>query len=130
MRTKNENLLEVDGSAVSGDLSSSKNLKPVWLGHIVLFSAQLVFTGTPAGSFKLQGSNDLGNPNASGESQRYANVTNWTDIADSEQTISAAGNHLYEVRDASYNWIRIVWTASGAGTTPVLTSARAVVKGI
>lgn len=130
MRVKNEDLLVVDGVAVSGSLAASANYRPIWLGHIANYAIQLIFTGTPAGTFKLQASNDLGQPQAAGDAQKYSGVSNWTDISGSEQTVAAAGNHMWTVENAGYNWVRVVWTASGAGTTPVLTVARAYVKGI
>jgi hypothetical protein len=89
---------------------------------------QLVFTGTPTGSFKLQISNDEGNPSAAKEEDRDFGIVNWTDMADSTQSISAAGNHAYEVQNAGHRWVRLVYTATlGPGT---ITSARFNVKGI
>lgn len=129
MRVNNENLLEIDGVAAPIDLSTSQNLKPVWLGHIVNYSIQLVFTGTPAGNFKLQVSNDPGRPDASSEVEQSAAVTHWTDVVDSASTVSAAGDIMYDVINSGTEWVRVVWTATGAGTTPVLTHARCKVKG-
>lgn len=128
MRVKNEDLLELDNAAVSGDMSSSFNLKAVWLGHIANYAIQLVFTGSPQGNFKLQASNDVGNPTAQTEAERQAAIVNWTDIDDSAQTISAAGNHMWTVQNAGYNWVRVVWTQTGGSGT--LTNAKCYVKGI
>lgn len=124
MRVFNEDLL--NGTPVS--MASSFNLKPIWLGHIANYAIQLVFTGTPGGNFKLQCSNDVGNPTGASEAEKYATVVNWTDVTDSAQTISAAGNHVYDVQNAGYNWVRVVWTQTSS--TGSLTSARAYGKGV
>lgn len=131
MRVANENLLVIDGAAATTSLAASQNMKPVWLGHIADFSIQLVFTGTPAGTFKLQASNDTGKPQSAGDAAKYSGVTNWTDIADSDVTVSAAGNIMWNYQDAGFEWVRVIYTASGAGSgSPTLTVARAKVKGI
>ena len=127
MRVKNEDLLEIDGTRAELDMTSTFNSKPVWLGHICNYSIQLVFTGTPAGSFKLQASNDIGDPTAAGEANKYASVTTWTDIEGSSEVISAPGNHMWNVENAGYNWVRLVWTLTSS--TGTLTTARAYVKG-
>lgn len=128
MRINNENLLLVDNVAQSGDLGANLNMKPIWLGHICNYAIQLTFTGTPNGTFKLQASNDPGRPNASSEAEQYAAVTHWTDITDSDQPISAAGDHMWQVENAGYTWVRVVWTRNaGTGT---ITVARCNVKGV
>ncbi len=128
MRIKNENLLDDSGSV---SLATSANLKATYLGHICNYAIQLVFTGTPAGSFKLQCSNDPAHPASASSAQQVSGITNWTDIADSSQVISAAGNHAWNIENAGYAWVRVVWTASGVGSgTPTLTVARNHVKGI
>lgn len=126
MRVHNEDLLDDSGSM---SLATSANLKPVWIGHTPWYSVQLVFTGVPAGSFKLQGSNDVGHINSASDTMQSTGVTNWTDLNITSGAIAAAGTYMFNVPDASYSWFRVVWTATGAGTTPVLSSARAYIKG-
>jgi hypothetical protein len=108
-------------------MASSFNMTPIWLGHICNFSIQLVFTGAPVGTFKLQCSNDPGTAQGPGIPQATG-VVNWTDIADSGAPITAAGDLVYQYENAGFPWVRVVYTAtSGSGS---LTSARANVKGV
>lgn len=74
------------------------------------WAAQLFFTGSPVGTFKAQGScNATGVPPTTD--------AEWSDIGDSSQAISAAGNILYNYDSANFNWVRIVYTkTSGTGT--------------
>lgn len=112
----------------STDMSGSITGTAIYLGHICNYSIQLVFTGSPSGTFKLQCSNDAGNPNGAVPPSLSSGVTNWTDIAGSSQVISAAGDITYQVENAGYAWVRVVYTfTSGTGT---ITSARVNVKGV
>lgn len=113
---------------IDSDLSTNQVSEPVWLGHIANYSIQIFFSGTPGGNFKLQMSNDFGNVQAPVEADRDFKIDNWTDIADSALTVSAAGDVAWNYRDAGYRWVRVVWTqTSGSGT---ITSVRFNVKGI
>lgn len=123
MRIGNDTL-NLDGTSMAVDITS----EPIYLGHIAQYNIQLVFTGTPDGSFKLQVSNDQGRPSAAKEEDRDFKIVNWTDMTSSVQAITEAGNHSYEVADAGHLWVRLVWTASAS--TGTLTSARFNVKGI
>ena len=106
-------------------MSSSLTSNPIWLGHIANFAIQLVFTGTPNGTLKLQCSNDEG---AKTNDISNVSITNWTDIDGSDQAIVASGDHVWNVQNCGYRWVRVVYTASsGSGT---LTSARMNVKGV
>lgn len=124
MRLNNENLLD-DSGAVS--LGADATLKPVWLGYVVNSAIQLVFTGSPTGTFKLQGSNDAGSITSAADAQQYSGVTNWTDVADSEFAVSAAGDVMWDMQNIGFAWVRVVYTrSSGTGS---ITVARAVTKG-
>lgn len=125
MRISNEDLLLESGVI---DLSTGWASRPVWLGHIANFSIQLIFTGSPNGTFTLQMSNDQGHPNSQAKSEQSADVTHWTTISGSAQPISAAGDLGYDYNNAGFPWVRVVWTpSSGTGS---LTVARANVKGV
>lgn len=125
MRIGND-VLTLSSTSLATDVVS----EPIWLGHICNYSIQLVFTGVPDGTFKLQLSNDKGNPNAAKEENRDFEITHWSDIGGSAQIVSGAGDLAYQVENAGYLWVRLVWEATTAGTTPILTSARFAVKGV
>lgn len=125
MRIGNDSI--IPNGAATQDMGASFELDPVWLGHICNYAIQLVFTGTPSGTLKLQASNDLGRQ-ASGYPETDDGVSNWTDITGSSQVIAAAGNHMWQVENAGYRWVRAVYTRSaGSGT---VTSAKFNVKGV
>lgn len=113
---------------IGTDLSTNQTSDPIWLGHIVNYAIQIFFSGTPGGNFKLQVSNDEGNPSAPKEADRDFKIENWTDVADSAFTVSAAGDVFWDVQDAGARWVRVLWTqTSGSGT---ITSARVNGKGV
>ncbi len=122
MRIQNE-ALTLSGTDMRDDITSN----PIWLGHIAYYSIQLVFTGTPNGSFKLQASNDIGSNEMN---LANASITNWTDISGSATTVSAAGDLMFNAENAGYRWVRVVWTDSTSGNPSTLTSARFNVKGV
>jgi len=120
----NNKALTLDGT----DLTSNIVSDAVYLGHIANFSIQAVFTGTVIdGTFTLQASNDEGPNNVHDKNQ--ASITNWTTIGGSDQDIVAAGDHLYNVVNCGYRWVRLVWTDS-ASSDGDITVARFNVKGI
>lgn len=90
------------------------------------YSIQIVFTGTPTGTFKLQASADA-YPNP------VPNVTwpvHWSDVADSSFAVSAAGNVMWTVEFPGYNWVRVVYTDGSSGSsTAIITSATFNAKG-
>lgn len=124
MRVSNEDILR----GATADLSDDWESQPIWLGHIVNFAIQMVFTSNPNGTFKLQASNDPGQQINPTKAVQDAEVVDWTDITGSAQAVTASGNHMWDVQNAGYNWVRIVFThSSGSG---VLSKARAYVKGV
>lgn len=123
MRIANDDLI---AAGTPTDMSISIDSTPIWLGHIVNYSIQLVFTSNPNGTLKLQISDDEGNPSLP-PTEQYNEVTHWTDITGSSQAITASGDHTWDVANSGHRWVRFVWThSSGNGT---LTSARFNIKG-
>lgn len=123
MRLGNDDLIE---AGTETDMGSNINSVPIPISSIVNYSIQLSFSGTPNGSLKLQVSDDLGQISQSApvDSEK---VTNWTDYDGSEQAITEAGNHSWQVQNDGFRWVRFVWTDSdGDGT---LETARFQVKG-
>jgi len=125
MRIQNQDMIkDISGTDMTSNITSAA----IYLGHIANFSIQAVFTGaTIDGSFKLQSSNDAGPNNVHEKNQ--ATIVNWTDVGNTNQAIVAAGDHMYNIQNCGYRWVRLVWTdsASAAGT---ITVARFNVKGI
>ena len=91
---------------------------------------QVVFTGTPTGSFKLQCSMD---PAAVAEVLPKASVfqpVNWTDITGTPYAVTAAGSAVWNLQDIGYNWLRLIYTDTSGGTsTALLTVCTVNIKG-
>jgi len=96
------------------------------LRHVVNYNIQVAWNGTLAGMLHLQLSNDAGNTDQSGTIASTA-LTTWTDVTGSEQLVAGAGDHSWQVQNAGYLWVRVVWSpTSGSGN---LNSARFATKG-
>ena len=98
------------------------------LQHIAMYCIQIVMSGTPTGTFKLQLSLDEGAPSANTYDAKVAGVTNWTDVGDSQQNVTDAGSVTWNVADSAYNWVRVVYLRDSS--TGTITSARANLKGV
>ena len=86
-------------------------------------SIQLNFTGTPTGSFSIQGSLDHAANALTGVEQTAGN---WIEFTGASAT-GAANNILIDLNQLSFPWIRIVYTrVSGTGTLDAYISAKAV----
>lgn len=110
------------------DMSSSIETLGVYVGNIVNYSIQLVFTGSPVGSFKLQMSADPTSYVTSTKTTQLEDVLNWTDVTESVQAITEAGDHMWNVQNCGNTWTRVVYTpVSGSGS---LTVANFTVKGV
>lgn len=117
---KFDNTLLLNGADASADIASS----PITLESIYVFAVQAVFTGSPVGTIKLQVSCDPGRTT----SNAYGtDVANWSDLAGMSASISAAGLVMFNVTDAGYKWVRVVYTAaSGIGGLTVRFNAKGV----
>ena len=109
-------------------MNAGINSQTLQLENMYGYAIQIFFTGTPTGSFKLQSSCD---PVTKEGLTVGANgvitwsATNWTDIANSTFTVSAAGNVEWNYGQlAGYNYVRVVYTDTSSGaSTAIITSA-------
>ena len=98
------------------------NSEPVWLGHIVYWSAQIDYTksgGTLTGAVKVQVSN--ADSVKSGD-KIVPKDPIWTDLpsATASVTDAASNSLIINLVDAGYQWARIVYTnATGTGVINV-----------
>lgn len=92
------------------------------LQNAIGFAIQVVFTGTPTGTFKLQASADPADAaNATGKfTAILTKPNNWTDITDSSQAVSAAGDITWNYTSPNYNWVRVIYTDGSSGTSPAV----------
>lgn len=110
----NEETTFLTSQSLGGNVTSAaQNVKDV-----NSYGIQISTTGSPNGLFKLQVSLDEGSP-------RGESATNWDDLENSQVYVNQAGSHSWNVNEAMYNWVRLVYTrVSGSGTL----SARFVKK--
>lgn len=113
-------------------MDANINSSPMQLEWMIGFSIQIVFTGSPTGSFKLQASCDPLSSKGTGFNGDVSYVpTHWTDIADSSQSVTAAGNIEWNMSEVMFNWVRVVYTdGSGGLSIAVITSAVFNGKGV
>lgn len=117
MRLLNEKL--IDDEDASADINSAPGL----LASVFGYSIQITIDGTPAGTVKLQGSDDPV-PDSQFNVKNYP-VSNWTDIKNSSQAVTGAGYVVYNVADVAYNWVRVVYSASsGTGNMTALLNTK------
>ena len=106
MRVLNEVL--ADATSTGADFESSV----VCVEHLFAACIQATWTGTTAGTFQVQASNDVGDvkqPSSPG-------VTNWTDVASATAApAGSAASGLIHLSDIGYKWLRVKFTRS-AGT--------------
>lgn len=102
------------GTVMNATINSSA--QQLW--NVFGYAIQIVWTGTPTGSFKLQASDDSFNAGIPG------NPNHWSDITDSSVSITAAGSYMWNVSNPQYVWVRVVYTDTSSGaSTAVITSA-------
>jgi len=97
-------------------MNATINSSPLNLIRTINFAIQIVFTGTPTGSFQLQASCDPGAASAATFQQTTVNnPVNWTNIG-SSTSVNAAGSVIWNIVDVGYNWVRVVYTDSSGGS--------------
>ena len=86
------------------------------LAGIYAYSFQILCTGSPVGTFHLEASNYPGDQ--SGMTTKPPPDDQWTKITDSDEAITGTNpSILYDVTQASYRWVRLVYVhTSGVAT--------------
>jgi hypothetical protein len=106
------------GTSVPANINQSS--QAIWSDDILLYSFQLVATGTAAGTIQIQASDDK----AVGVPANQYQPTNWNNIG-TAVAVSGAGSYLvpppYEI---SYEYLRLVYTDTSGGTATGNISAR------
>lgn len=95
----------------NGDMSqASLQSTAIDLNQLDLTSIQAIWTGGSAsGTLKIQVSNDM--------VDLASQVTHWTDYTGSDETVSGAGDVLWNMSFVGYRWVRMVYTrTSGSGS--------------
>jgi hypothetical protein len=107
MRFLNETVV----SAVS--VPSNSQSSEVDSSYMTNVSAQGIFSGTAAGTLKLQTSNDK--PKAPNLSTVTFTVTNWTDIPNASVSVSGSGSYLIPKTDLCNQYIRSAFVSTATG---------------
>jgi hypothetical protein len=115
MRTNNPTPVVTSIAAGAGTYA----LPYIDTNQVYAISAQAVFSSnTSAGSFKLQASNDNTNAN----NLQLASPTNWNDIPNTAQTVTAGATTLIPFTQLSYRFIRVVFVATAAAGNMTITT--------
>lgn len=107
------------------DASVEQDSQAMFLVNLpAAFSFQAVLTGAPAGTLKLQMSNDVGTITSAADHTGLG-ITNWTDVTGSSFTVAAAGNWGWDYTVPGFRWVRLVWIpTSGTGAISVTFQAK------
>jgi hypothetical protein len=107
MRNSNDLVFNAGDMSLASITSDTINLE-----NILYLAVQAIWTGTPTGTIKLQGSCDTGKTIAG--NLDGVSVTNWTDITSATLAPSgAAGSGFIEIKETGIKWARLVYTRSG-----------------
>lgn len=102
---------QINEPAILVQAAATVNSAAIPALNLFYCSAQLIATGGAAGTFKLQASND----DPHGAPAQIA-PTNWNDIPSATVAVTGAGSYLIPKTELCYQWVRVVYTNTGAGT--------------
>jgi hypothetical protein len=110
-------------------MNTTLNSKAMQIQNQLFYAIQIVWTGTPTGTFKLQGSAD-NSATLTAAGQVPYTPTNWTDIPSSSEAVAAAGSYMWNESFQAYNFVRVVYTdGSGGSSTATITASTFNAKG-
>ena len=121
MRVYNFDNIIPNNSVMNTNLQS----RAMQIGNYIGYAIQVVFTGTPTGTFSLQGSND----EVLNKAFNYQ-PTNWTTLSNSSNAVSGPGSFIWNIQEPYYTWVKLVYTdGSGGASTAILTVSTFNAKG-
>jgi len=104
--------VKIENKAIAAaSLATNYTSEPLWVGHMGMYSIQLYITGTPLGTFKLQACNSK---NDNQPNIIPSGTDLWSDIANTAITDPAGTTAFWNMADPGYQWVRFVWTDTGA----------------
>ena len=124
MAGNSKNFLPVIQIITAGDMSADITGPATNISYLDNVAIQLNFTGTPTGTFSIQGSLDHKEYNG-----QIVNAGNFVPLTFSSTLAAsgAAGQILLDLNQLSFPYIRIVYTrTSGSGSLDAYISAKAV----
>lgn len=98
-------------SGVSGTMGvATINSLPTNVQQLTMGSYSMVWTGSPTGTFSIQGSNDY-TQNSSG----VVNAGTWNTlpVTTTVTASGSAGNGIYDIALTGILWLRLVYTGTG-----------------
>lgn len=119
-------MLQPYQSITDGDMSGNLTSNVTDIRFMDNISVQLIFTGTPTGTFEVEGSLDYNRPDPT---TGVTNPGTWTPITFSTPPVAsgAAGDILLDMNQLSFPFIRVVYiSTSGSGTLQCWISGKAV----
>jgi len=124
MAGNSKNFLPVIQVITAGDMSANVTGPATNISYLDNVAMQLNFTGTPTGTFSVEGSLDHKEYNG-----QIVNAGNFIplSLATTPVASGAAGQILLDLNQLSFPYIRIVYTrTSGTGSLDAFISAKAV----
>lgn len=125
MAANSKNALTPHQIITAGDMTGNITSDPTNIQYLDNVSIQLNFTGTPTGTFSVQGSLDYQ------QASPYAKAVtgNWIDLTLSPAPAASgsASQILLDLNQLSFPWVRVVYTfSSGTGSLDAYISGKAV----
>jgi hypothetical protein len=114
--------------AESVTIGSTQNSNPVKVDRSTVICVQATIASAAAlnGTLKLQATIDKESTALQGRGA-VTGISNWVDVADSTVTVTADGTTMWNVAQAGWRWVRLVYTSS-VGTASL--SGRVQLKGV
>ena len=101
----------ISDNIVPTQAAATVTTAPFYTSQVFYGSAQIICTGSAAGTLKLQASNEI--------PVNGALPSNYSDIPSATVAVSGAGSYLIPKTEFCYRQVRIVYTNTGTGTISI-----------